>query len=86
MRGLVVEGRRLLVLRAQGVLRAYDDRCPHQGALLHAGRLANGVLTCSRHGWQFDSASGRGLNPTAVCLRPFAAREEEGHCEVALDD
>lgn len=37
-------------------------RCPHLKAdLARFGRLENGVLTCSMHGWQFDIASGRCL-------------------------
>lgn len=37
-------------------------RCPHLKAdLARFGRLEDGVLTCSMHGWQFDVATGRCL-------------------------
>ena len=37
--------------------------CPHRRAdLTQFGRIADGVLTCDLHGWQFDLATGRCLN------------------------
>ncbi|MND49089.1 Toluene 1,2-dioxygenase system ferredoxin subunit [compost metagenome] len=35
-----------------------ENRCPHQGAPLHAGTLDGSVLRCSRHGIAFDLANG----------------------------
>ena len=36
-------------------LRRY---CPHQGADMKDAVVANGVITCPLHGWQFSSDSG----------------------------
>lgn len=37
-------------------------RCPHLKAdLTRFGKIENGVLTCTMHGWQFDLATGRCL-------------------------
>lgn len=33
---------------------AVHDRCPHKGASLAAGRVAEGQLRCGYHGWCFD--------------------------------
>jgi phenylpropionate dioxygenase-like ring-hydroxylating dioxygenase large terminal subunit len=32
------------------------DRCPHRNAPLSAGRVVDGQLECSYHGWRFDGA------------------------------
>jgi len=83
-------GRSLIVLRdAKGVF-VLDDRCPHRGAPLSHGRMAQGIITCPYHGWQF----GRG----GVCLsvpgstlpgtqaRVYASVERAGLIWVSLAD
>jgi phenylpropionate dioxygenase-like ring-hydroxylating dioxygenase large terminal subunit len=41
---------------ASGKVHAFEDRCPHRGALLSQGRIYYpGTLTCSYHGWTYDS-------------------------------
>jgi nitrite reductase (NADH) small subunit len=40
---------------------ALPDRCPHDGGRLSDGFVERGRLVCSRHGWEFDPATGRRL-------------------------
>jgi nitrite reductase/ring-hydroxylating ferredoxin subunit len=44
---------------------ACADRCPHAGALLSEGEFERGVITCPRHGSQFDVATGQRLRGPA---------------------
>src|SRR5262249_39769819 len=46
----------VVVVRTQDGLRAYQGRCPHQGALLGEGDVERGALVCRNHGWRFDLA------------------------------
>jgi nitrite reductase/ring-hydroxylating ferredoxin subunit len=40
-----------------GKVHALEDRCPHRGALLSQGRIYYpSTLTCSYHGWTFDTS------------------------------
>ena len=39
---------------AEGRPSALHDRCPHRGAPLSLGRLADGAIACPYHGWRFD--------------------------------
>jgi nitrite reductase/ring-hydroxylating ferredoxin subunit len=40
-----------------GKVHALEDRCPHRGALLSHGRIYYpSTLTCSYHGWTFDTS------------------------------
>jgi phenylpropionate dioxygenase-like ring-hydroxylating dioxygenase large terminal subunit len=38
----------------QGVVRVFEDRCPHRGAKLSLGVQHDGGLRCWYHGWKFD--------------------------------
>ncbi len=41
------------LVRLDGELRAFVDRCPHRLAPLTVGRLHDGELQCGYHGWTF---------------------------------
>jgi nitrite reductase/ring-hydroxylating ferredoxin subunit len=79
MRGCEVAGRRVLVLRLQTGIHAYEDRCAHLRVPLSEGTLRNGVLTCSAHGFEYDAATGRGINPKNARLVALPVRIEGGH-------
>lgn len=58
MKQVMVEGREILLVRVDGKYYAASNRCPHMGGNLSQGRLAGTVVTCPRHGSQFDLADG----------------------------
>ena len=60
--GVLANGVELVLVRTRAGLRAYEGRCPHQGALLAEGELENGILVCRNHGWRFDAETGRRLD------------------------
>jgi nitrite reductase/ring-hydroxylating ferredoxin subunit len=67
----------LVLVRTPEGLRAFDGRCPHQGALLAEGDLAGGELVCRNHGWRFDASTGaRRAGPG--CLRAHAVEVRDG--------
>lgn len=50
-----VQGVPLVVFRGpDGLLGAFEDRCPHRNAPLSAGRVRGGALECAYHGWRFE--------------------------------
>lgn len=59
MKQVTVEGRDLLLARVGGRYYAAEGLCPHMGGSLASGRLEGTVVTCPRHGSQFDLADGR---------------------------
>lgn len=63
MRPVVVGGRRVLLLRTERGVHAYEDRCPHLGYPLSRGSLGGATLTCGAHEFRFDADTGRGKNP-----------------------
>ena len=63
-----VPGCRVLLTRVQEGVKAYRDRCPHQGVRLSEGSLAGSIVTCRAHHFQFDLATGECLNPRELRL------------------
>ncbi|HEY5719396.1 MAG TPA: Rieske 2Fe-2S domain-containing protein [Gammaproteobacteria bacterium] len=72
------DGRHLFVYRSGETLRVYDSRCPHQVTDIPHLAVEGCQLTCPKHGWKFDLASGecgaKGDHP----LRRFEHKVEEG--------
>jgi toluene monooxygenase system ferredoxin subunit len=78
MVGVRVDGVAVLLVRAGGALRAYRDACAHQGVRLSQGTLEGTTLTCRAHGWCYDVATGRGINPCDAQLVPLALEVKNG--------
>lgn len=58
MKQLTVQGRDILLARVGESYYATDNRCAHMGGNLAQGRLEGTVVTCPRHGSQFDLRDG----------------------------
>lgn len=76
---------RVLLIRVDDGVRAYRNACPHRAWPLERGRLADGVLTCANHGWEFDVATGQGVDPTGCALVAYPCRvDDDGMVCVAV--
>lgn len=62
MRGMKRDSNDYLVVNDNGTFRVYQNKCPHRGARLSAGKLEAGVLTCPWHHSRFDIHSGKLLS------------------------
>ncbi len=58
MREVMVEGRKMLLARIGDVYHAAENRCPHMGGALSQGKLEGTIVTCPKHGSQFDLSDG----------------------------
>jgi 3-phenylpropionate/trans-cinnamate dioxygenase ferredoxin subunit len=56
---VMVEGREILLARVGDKYFATDNRCPHMKGDLSHGKLEGTVITCPRHGSQFDITNGQ---------------------------
>ena len=79
LRPVAVDGIELFVVRIGERAYAYEDACPHAGVQLSEGTLRGCVLTCERHGWQFDVATGDALPPARTALTSYAVEVRGGH-------
>jgi nitrite reductase/ring-hydroxylating ferredoxin subunit len=48
----------VVLVRVPAGWRAFQGRCPHQGALLGEGEIEGDALVCRNHRWRFSIASG----------------------------
>ncbi len=80
-------GKKVLLLRQDGVLHAYGARCPHYDGPLARGLLHDGRLVCPWHQGTFDARTGDLLEPPPLAgLTPFAVRVEGGDVLVDRPD
>jgi toluene monooxygenase system ferredoxin subunit len=86
MMGLEVNGERVLLVNIDNRIYAYADICPHQKSRLSEGTLADKILRCGRHHWEFDVCSGSGVNPQNACLRMFPIRVNGEDILVDMDE
>ena len=73
MSAFEVDGQDVLVIWPEGEEepRAFQGECPHQAILLSEGEFDGKILTCRAHHWQFDAASGTGVNPNDCKLARY---------------
>lgn len=83
--GVKVGTKRLILIRIEDQVYAFEDRCPHQGVPLNDGQLNGCELTCKAHQWTFDVRTGRGINPQSASLRGFPVRIENGEIFVGAE-
>jgi 3-phenylpropionate/trans-cinnamate dioxygenase ferredoxin subunit len=58
---VLAEGKELLISKVEGRYYAIDNRCSHLGGDLAAGTLEGYIVTCPRHGSQFDVHNGENV-------------------------
>jgi nitrite reductase/ring-hydroxylating ferredoxin subunit len=77
----------------EGVVQAWENRCPHRGTRLTLGRIVQGArLACAYHGWEFEPdgakcsaipALPQGPVPRDLCVKTYHAAEAHGMVWVA---
>lgn len=85
MTAVQLGARRVLLVRVEGEVHAYDNRCPHRAWPLERGDLVGGVLSCANHRYSFDVVTGRGIDPGDCDLVAYPCRiDDDGTVGVAL--
>ena len=74
-----VDGQDVLLVRLNGVVYAYENRCAHQGVALSEGRLDGNVLTCRAHHWQYDVRSRQRHQPRDGLPQAFRSEGRGWH-------
>jgi nitrite reductase/ring-hydroxylating ferredoxin subunit/Fe-S cluster biogenesis protein NfuA len=80
----VLDGEKILLSRRGSIVTCFQNSCAHLGLALDDGEVANGIITCPYHGFQYDLASGECLTAPAVQLQPHAVRVMGNRVEVRL--
>ena len=59
-----------------GEIKAFQGVCPHQDIALAEGKFDGKRVICRAHLWQFDAATGRGVNPDDCALAVYPVKVE----------
>lgn len=82
----IIAGWHVLIVREGDALFAFNDRCPHQAALLSPGKVRRGALMCPLHGARFRIETGECIGGAYPPLRQFALEVRGGMIRVELPD
>ena len=63
------DGQAILVANVDGTFCAIANSCPHKGGDLSRGAIADGMVTCPKHGARFDLRSGRNVGDAKVLVK-----------------
>jgi 3-phenylpropionate/trans-cinnamate dioxygenase ferredoxin component len=77
-----LQGKPYAISNIGGSLFAIDGRCGHAGGVLSNGHLAGKVVTCPKHGSQYDVTTGKNLKKPRL---PFAKASELRSYKVTID-
>jgi cytochrome P450/nitrite reductase/ring-hydroxylating ferredoxin subunit len=73
------------LVRTAAGWRAFQGRCPHQGALLGEGEIEGAKLVCRNHRWRFRIESGR-RDGGPECLASCPVVERDGAIVIDVSD
>jgi len=69
MKKFMIGQKEYLVVNLGGKFYTIDDRCTHMQGDLSLGILEGNVVTCPRHGSQFDVTTGKSLRGPKIVVR-----------------
>jgi nitrite reductase (NADH) small subunit/3-phenylpropionate/trans-cinnamate dioxygenase ferredoxin subunit len=79
-----VEGRLIAVYQSEGRYYATDDACPHAGAPLSDGLVADGTVICTWHGWQFSLEDGRHMGGSRCRVQTYPVQVVDDEIKVGV--
>lgn len=77
-----IQGKPYAISNINGELFAIDGRCAHAGGILSNGHLIEKVITCPKHGAEYDVTTGKNLKKPRF---PFAKASDLRIYKVTID-
>ena len=78
-----IQGKPYVISNIDGILYAVDGRCTHAGGNLSNGHLVGKIVTCPKHGAQYDVTNGKNLKKPRI---PFAKASDLKSYKVSIED
>jgi|TARA_B110000967_G_scaffold206828_1_gene254542 3-phenylpropionate/trans-cinnamate dioxygenase ferredoxin subunit len=84
---VTLNGKKILICKANGDFYAVDNQCTHQRAELTGGRIRNCYLACPLHGVRFDLRTGKPIGElTRVPLKTYTiGLADNGNLKIEID-
>jgi 3-phenylpropionate/trans-cinnamate dioxygenase ferredoxin subunit len=77
-------GKEILLANVDGVYYAIANKCTHLGGSLAKGALDGSIVTCPRHGAQFDVKTGQAVAEAKILVVKMKVKDEVKY-EVRVD-
>lgn len=82
-----LNGKKIAICNVDGEFYAIEDVCTHDGAPLDQGTLQGKIITCPRHGANFDVTTGQALSmPAVVPVKTFPLEIESDVIYLITDE
>src|SRR3989338_5621191 len=81
-----VNGCDIAVFRTKDGLRAFGNKCPHEGRSLCDGAIQQGNIVCPGHGWRFDPTTGTRVEDASVKIPTYELVEKDGYVWVNVEN
>ena len=82
-----VNQRDVLIVRTGQDFYALENRCSHQAAPLHGGRIRRGMIACPLHGVMFELKTGKPHGRlTQLCVETFELEVRDEVIYVAIPE
>jgi len=78
MKSFLVNEKQVLITNLEGKFYAIGGKCTHLGGDLSQGKLEGNIVTCPRHGSQFDVTTGKSLRGPKIVIR-FSTPDEPAY-------
>src|SRR5579884_846368 len=85
-RTVQVGNKLVAVFHDRGSYFAIDDTCPHMGASLAGGFVAQGIVTCPWHAWRFRLNDGAWADNPRIKIGCYPVRVEGDYVQVQVED
>ena len=72
-----LDGAAILVANVDGTLHAIANTCPHSKGDLSRGAIREGIVTCPRHGSQFDLRTGKNVGPARILFLKIPVKDAQ---------
>ena len=83
---LEIDGEPIAVFNIDGKFYAIQDVCTHDGGVLTGGTVEGSIITCPRHGAQFDITTGAVLRmPAFEPLPTYEVRVEGDEVQILFE-
>ena len=83
---LEIDGEPIAVFNIDGRFYAIQDVCTHDGGVLTGGTVEGSIITCPRHGAQFDITTGAVLRmPAFEPLPTYEVRVEGDEVQILFE-
>ncbi|MCX6056876.1 MAG: Rieske 2Fe-2S domain-containing protein [Chloroflexi bacterium] len=84
MKKVNVSGKVILLANVDGKFYALDNACPHSGGSLADGKSNGDVVTCPKHGAQFNLKTGEAVGDAKILF--FKTKPSNAGCyEIKID-